>query len=133
MSLREALVHSRNLVSIRLLQAIGIDYTRDYVPRFGLPGDRLPNNLTMALGTAVFTPLEMARGYATIANGGFMIDPYLITEVRDVVGKVLYAATPKHACLDRKSGVEGKSVSVRLDLGGRSIIKKKKKTNVKNL
>ncbi|HEY9545746.1 MAG TPA: penicillin-binding protein 1A [Solimonas sp.] len=100
MSLREALVHSRNLVSIRLLQAIGIDYTRDYVPRFGLPGDRLPNNLTMALGTAVFTPLEMARGYATIANGGFMIDPYLITEVRDVDGKVLYAATPKHACLD---------------------------------
>src|SRR3546814_18604744 len=100
MSLREALVHSRNLVSIRLLQAIGIDYTRDYVPRFGLPGDRLPNNLTMALGTAVFTPLEMARGYATIANGGFMIDPYLITEVRDVHGQVLYAAPPKHASLD---------------------------------
>lgn len=100
MSLREALVHSRNLVSIRLLQAIGIDYTRDYVPRFGLPADRLPNNLTMALGTAVFTPMEMARGYATIANGGFMIDPYLITEVRDVDGKSLYTAAPKHACVD---------------------------------
>lgn len=98
MSLREALVHSRNLVSIRLLQAIGIDYTRQYVPRFGLPGDRLPDNLTMALGTAVFTPLEMARGYATIANGGFLIDPYLVSEVRDANGEVLYHATPKRAC-----------------------------------
>ncbi|NGY06496.1 penicillin-binding protein 1A [Solimonas terrae] len=100
MSLREALVHSRNLVSIRLLQAIGIDYTRQYVPRFGLPGDRLPDNLTMALGTAVFTPLEMARGYATIANGGFVIDPYLVSEVRDADGQVLYKAAPKHACPD---------------------------------
>lgn len=102
MSLREALVHSRNLVSIRLLQSIGIDYTRDYVPRFGLPADRLPNNLTMALGTAVFTPLEMARGYATIANGGFVVDPYLIAEVRDIDGKALYTATPKRACTDCK-------------------------------
>jgi penicillin-binding protein 1A len=98
MSLREALVHSRNLVSIRLLQAIGIDYTRQYVPRFGLPGDRLPDNLTMALGTAVFTPLEMARGYATIANGGFLIDPYLVSEVHDANGQILYRATPKRAC-----------------------------------
>ncbi|WP_020647835.1 penicillin-binding protein 1A [Solimonas variicoloris] len=98
MRLREALVQSRNLVSIRLLQAIGIDYARQYVPRFGIPADRLPNDLTMALGSAVFTPLEMARGYATIANGGFVVDPYFVAEIRDARGQVLYAAHPKRAC-----------------------------------
>ena len=63
MRLREALVQSRNLVSIRLLMGIGIDTALDFIPRFGLPADRLPRDLTMALGSAVFTPLEMAHGY----------------------------------------------------------------------
>ncbi len=98
MRLREALVQSRNLVSIRLLQAIGLDYTRDYVARFGLDRERLPRDLTMALGTAVYTPLELARGYATIANGGFVIDPWFIEEVRDGSGAVLFKAVPKRAC-----------------------------------
>ncbi|TJY58338.1 penicillin-binding protein 1A [Sinimarinibacterium sp. CAU 1509] len=98
MRLREALVQSRNLVSIRLLQAIGLNYARDYIPRFGLPADRLPNDLTMALGSAVFTPLEMARGYSTIANGGFVIDPYFIDSVRDNHGSELFRAKPKRAC-----------------------------------
>src|SRR6185503_12511812 len=62
MRMREALVQSRNLVSIRLLMAIGVDYARDYVARFGVPQDRLPHDLTMALGSAVLTPLEQARG-----------------------------------------------------------------------
>ncbi|MGH8447119.1 MAG: penicillin-binding protein 1A [Solimonas sp.] len=100
MRLREALVQSRNLVSIRLLQAIGLDYARQYIPRFGIPGDRLPKDLTMALGSAVFTPLEMARGYSTIANGGFVIDPYVLAEVRDASGQVLFAAKPKRACAE---------------------------------
>ena len=98
MRLREALVQSRNLVSIRLLQSIGLDYARKFIPRFGLPADRLPNDLTMALGSAVFTPLEMARAYATIANGGFVVDPYFISEVRDAAGTVLFKAKPKRAC-----------------------------------
>ncbi|MDD3765049.1 MAG: penicillin-binding protein 1A [Nevskiales bacterium] len=98
MRLREALVQSRNLVSIRLLQAIGIDYARDFIPRFGLPADRLPHDLTMALGSAVFTPLEMARAYATIANGGFVIDPYFISEIRDNRGEVVFRAVPRRAC-----------------------------------
>lgn len=100
MRLREALVQSRNLVSIRLLQAIGVDYAREFIPRFGLPPDRLPRDLTMALGSAVFTPQEMARGYATIANGGFLVDPYLIDEIRDSTGAVLYKARPKRACAE---------------------------------
>ncbi len=100
MRLREALVQSRNLVSIRLLQAIGVDYAREFIPRFGLPRDRLPHDLTMALGSAVFTPQEMARAYATIANGGFLVDPYLVSEIRDSTGAVLFKARPKRACAE---------------------------------
>ncbi len=98
MRLREALVQSRNLVSIRLLQAIGISTGLDYIPRFGLPADRLPRDLTLSLGSAVFTPLEMARGYATLANGGFVVDPWFILEVRDNSGQVVERARPKRAC-----------------------------------
>ena len=98
MRMREALVQSRNLVSIRILMAIGLDYARDFVPRFGLPADRIPRDLTMALGSAVYTPLELARGYATIANGGFLIDPYFIREIRDASGQVIFKASPKLAC-----------------------------------
>src|SRR5690606_5817098 len=98
MRLREALVQSRNLVSIRLLMGMGIDAALDYIPRFGLPAERLPRDLTMALGSAVFTPLEMARAYATIANGGFAADPYVIVEVRDSRGEVIERAQPRRAC-----------------------------------
>ncbi|HEY0975453.1 MAG TPA: penicillin-binding protein 1A [Solimonas sp.] len=100
MRLREALVQSRNLVSIRLLQAIGLNYARDYAARFGLPIERLPRDLTMSLGTAVYTPLELARGYATIANGGFVVDPWFILELRDAAGNVLAKARPKRACAE---------------------------------
>lgn len=100
MRLREALVESRNLVSIRLLQSIGLNFAREYIGRFGLPADRLPADLTIALGSAVFTPLELARGYSTIANGGFVVDPWFIDEVRDGAGTVLFKARPKRACLE---------------------------------
>lgn len=98
MRMREALVQSRNMVSIRLLMAIGIPYARDYIPRFGMQADRIPQDLTMALGTAVYTPLEQARGYATIANGGFLIEPYFIKEVRDASGAIISQTSPKIAC-----------------------------------
>lgn len=96
--LREALVQSRNLVSVRLLQAIGIDAAREYVTRFGMDRDRLPRDLTMALGSAVFTPMELARCYATIANGGFLIEPYFVREIRDGSGQIVFSALPKRAC-----------------------------------
>lgn len=98
MRMREALVQSRNLVSIRILMALGINTARDFIPKFGLPADRIPKDLTMALGSAVYTPLELARGYATIANGGYLIDPYFIREIRDASGNTLFKATPKVAC-----------------------------------
>jgi penicillin-binding protein 1A len=104
MRLREALVQSRNLVSIRLLQAVGLDTAREYMSRFGFPLERLPNDLTIALGSAAFTPMEMARGYAVLANGGFLVDPYLIDEIRDSSGQILFKAKPRLACPECEAG-----------------------------
>lgn len=98
MRMREALVQSRNLVSIRILMALGINTARDFIPKFGLAADRIPKDLTMALGSAVYTPLELARAYATIANGGYLVDPYFIREIRDASGNIIFKANPKVAC-----------------------------------
>ncbi|MEK1905712.1 MAG: penicillin-binding protein 1A [Pseudomonas sp.] len=92
--LREALYKSRNLVSIRLLQSIGIDYALDYVSRFGFNRDELPRNLSLALGTANLTPLEIASGWTTFANGGYKVQPYLIERIYDRNGKPLFIANP---------------------------------------
>ncbi|WP_263143851.1 penicillin-binding protein 1A [Pseudomonas sp. RIT-PI-AD] len=92
--LREALYKSRNLVSIRLLQAIGIDYAVDYISRFGFNKQELPHNLSMALGTATLTPLEIAGGWSTFANGGYKVQPYLVDRIDSREGKPLYIANP---------------------------------------
>ncbi|GLK91503.1 penicillin-binding protein 1A [Pseudomonas turukhanskensis] len=95
--LREALYKSRNLVSIRLLQAIGIDYALDYVSRFGFNKQDLPRNLSMALGTANLAPVEIAGGWSTFANGGYKIQPYLIQSIHSRNGDPLYIANPPSA------------------------------------
>jgi penicillin-binding protein 1A len=96
--LREALVHSRNLVSVRLMRAIGGEYTWNYVTRFGFDKSQLPNDLTLALGTAELSPLQVAVGYATFANGGFKVSAYTIDRVEDASGKLLMQSTPAIAC-----------------------------------
>jgi penicillin-binding protein 1A len=98
MRLREAMVHSRNLVSVRLMRAIGGDYTWNYVTRFGFDKSQLPNDLTLALGTAELSPLQVAIGYSTFANGGFKVSSYYIDRVEDSSGKVLLQANPAVAC-----------------------------------
>ena len=98
--LREALVFSRNLVSVRLMRAIGGDYTRNYVTRFGFDKSQLPNDLTLALGTAELSPLQVAVGYATFANGGYKVTPYTIDRIEDANGKVLRQADPALACFE---------------------------------
>jgi penicillin-binding protein 1A len=92
--LREALYKSRNLVSIRLLQTIGIDYTLDYISTFGFNRQELPRNLSLALGTAGLTPLEIAGGWSAFANGGRKIQPYLIERIDRRDGKPLFIANP---------------------------------------
>src|SRR5450631_2799961 len=96
--LRDALVHSRNLVSVRLMRAIGGQYTRDYVTRFGFDKSQLPDDLTLALGTAELSPLQVAIGYSAFANGGFKVGSYYIDHVEDANGKVLQRANPAIAC-----------------------------------
>ncbi len=98
--LREALIHSRNLVSIRLLRAIGIDYAIDYLSRFGFDPQSLPRGLSLALGSAEVTPLELVRGYAVFANGGHLVQPYFIERIEDLDGTVLWKAEPQRACRD---------------------------------
>ncbi|MBF6058754.1 penicillin-binding protein 1A [Thiomicrorhabdus heinhorstiae] len=98
--LRKALAYSRNLVSIRLMQKVGIDNAIGYFQNFGYPLNELNQHkdLSLALGSAQFTPWEVARAYATFANTGYLIDPYIIQEVRNYNGEVLYQAKPKQAC-----------------------------------
>jgi penicillin-binding protein 1A len=98
--LRDALVHSRNLVSVRLMRAIGGDYTWNYVTRFGFDKSQLPNDLTLALGTAQLSPLQVAIGYATFANGGYKVSAYTIDRIEDASGKVLQQADPALACFE---------------------------------
>jgi penicillin-binding protein 1A len=94
MRLRQGLAKSKNLVSIRILQAIGPAYARDWVTRFGFEADRHPAYLTMALGAGSVTPWQMLSAYGVFANGGYHVNPYLIAKVTDSNGKVLMEAKP---------------------------------------
>jgi len=87
--LRQALTKSKNMVSIRVLQAIGPSYAQDYITRFGFAAKDHPAYLTMALGAGSVTPWQMATAYAVFANGGYRVKPNLITKIVDQHGKVL--------------------------------------------
>ena len=97
-TLREALAKSRNLVSIRLLRSIGVNYAIDFATRFGFPKENLPPNLTLALGTAMTTPMEMATAYSAFANGGYKINSYFITRIEDRDHRVLFKETSPRIC-----------------------------------
>ncbi|MGC3981262.1 MAG: penicillin-binding protein 1A [Steroidobacteraceae bacterium] len=101
--IREALVRSRNLVSIRLISTLGTAYATDYIKRFGFSSEQLPQNLSLALGATQVAPLEMARGYAVFANGGMRVEPYLIDRVIGGMGELIYTADPLTACADCES------------------------------
>ena len=96
---REGLYRSRNLVSIRLLQRTGISYATDFISRFGLSKSSLPNNLSLALGSASQTPLDIAQGYSVIANGGFEVMPHLVERVVQQGKNVMVTNAPV-ACRD---------------------------------
>ncbi|AKS06818.1 peptidase [Pseudomonas trivialis] len=103
--IREALYKSRNLVSIRLLQAMGVGKTIDYMTRFGFAKSDLPPNLSLALGTATLTPMEIATGWSTFANGGYKIAPYLIDKIESRNGDTLFTANPPRVPGDVVNGV----------------------------
>lgn len=92
--LREALTHSRNLVSIRILRDIGVGYVRNFAGRFGFNPATLPNNLSLSLGSGSANPYQMATAYSVFANGGYSVTPYFIERITSASGKELFKANP---------------------------------------
>jgi penicillin-binding protein 1A len=89
MSLRTGLAKSKNMISIRVLQAVGARNAQEWITRFGFDEDKHPAYLTMALGAGSVTPMQMATAYSVFANGGYLVQPHLITRITDPKGKVL--------------------------------------------
>ena len=94
MSMRRGLAKSKNMISIRILQSVGAQNAQDWITRFRFEADKHPPYLTMALGAGSVTPLQMVTGYSVFANGGYRVNPYLITKVTDQMGKVLSEFKP---------------------------------------
>ncbi|MEW6703534.1 MAG: penicillin-binding protein 1A [Pseudomonadota bacterium] len=94
MALRRALAKSKNMVSIRILQAIGPQYAQEWITRFGFEPEKHPAYLTMALGAGSVTPMQMATAYSVFANGGYRVAPMLVAKLTDTKGRVLYEAKP---------------------------------------
>jgi penicillin-binding protein 1A len=93
-TMRQALTHSKNVPSVRLLRAVGVDHASKYLAKFGFTPEKHPRNLTLALGTGAVTPLQMAGAYAVFANGGYQVKPYLIASIKEAGGSVLSATVP---------------------------------------
>ncbi len=96
--LREALVHSRNLVTVRVVRQLGIQTAIDYASKFGFDAEDMPKDMTIALGSLPATPLEMVSAYAVFANGGYKVDAYFIDRIEDAAGQVVYQSRPRVVC-----------------------------------
>ena len=96
--LREALVHSRNLVTVRVVRRLGIQTAIDYAAKFGFNPEDMPQDMTIALGSLPATPLQMATAYAVFANGGYRVDSYFIERIEDASGQVVYQGKPMVVC-----------------------------------
>ncbi|WP_260998221.1 penicillin-binding protein 1A [Thalassolituus hydrocarboniclasticus] len=96
--LRQALYKSQNLVSIRILKQVGPSRAVNYIEPFGFPRSKLNADLSLALGASAVTPMELATGYCVLANGGYAVDPYLISRIEDSNGNILFTATPRTVC-----------------------------------
>ncbi|MDP3707399.1 MAG: penicillin-binding transpeptidase domain-containing protein, partial [Polaromonas sp.] len=94
MSVRTGLKKSKNMISIRILQSIGAPYAQNWITRFGFEADKHPAYLTMALGAGSVTPMQMVTGYSVFANGGYRVNPYLVTKITDQRGNVLLETKP---------------------------------------
>ena len=105
--LREAMIHSRNLISVRIVMDLGVQPTIDYVTDFGFQRSQIPNGPSMALGSASITPLDLAAAYAVFANGGFDIDPYFIHAIIDDQGRELPLLPRPLACRECEDGNAG--------------------------
>lgn len=116
LTMRQGLYKSKNMVSIRIMQAVGPKYVQDYVTRFGFDRSRQPAVLPLALGAGSVTPLQLAGGFAVFANGGYRVPPYLIDHVTDSSGKVIMRARPTVAGDVAARAVDPRTVYVMNDL-----------------
>jgi penicillin-binding protein 1A len=98
--MRVALAKSRNLAVINLIDRMGIDYTRDFLQRFGYTMEDMPRNYGLALGGGSSTPLQLAAAYAVFANGGYKVEPHVVSRIEDTAGNLLYEADAPRACVD---------------------------------
>ena len=96
--LRQGLGQSKNVVMVRAMRAMGVDYAAEYLQRFGFPAQNIVHTESLALGSASFTPMQLVRGYAVLANGGYLVDPYFITKIEDDNGNTVFEAKPKVVC-----------------------------------
>ncbi|MDR3503350.1 MAG: penicillin-binding protein 1A [Legionella sp.] len=112
--LKQALVQSKNLVSIRILDDIGINYSIDFLTRFGFNKKTLPRGLSLALGSLSISPMDLTAAYAVFANGGYKVEPYLIDHITDKDGKVLLQAKPSVACTQCDTSVDHSALAPRV-------------------
>ncbi|MDJ0089471.1 penicillin-binding protein 1A [Pantoea allii] len=96
--LRQGLGQSKNVVMVRAMRAMGVDYAAEYLQRFGFPAQNIVHTESLALGAASFTPLQVVRGYSVMANGGFLIDPYFISKIENEQGQTVFEEKPRIAC-----------------------------------
>jgi len=115
-SMRKGLMKSKNMVSIRILQRIGAKYGQEYAMRFGFDADKNPPYLTLALGAGAVTPLQMVGAYSVFANGGYKVNPYLISKITDANGKVLSEVKPDRAGDETNRVIDGRNAFIMDDM-----------------
>lgn len=115
MSMRRGLAKSKNMVSIRVLQSVGADNAQNWLTRFGFEAEKHPPYLTMALGAGSVTPMQMATGYAVFANGGYRVNPFVISKITDQKGKVLLDFKPP-ALDESMRGIDARNAFVMTSL-----------------
>lgn len=132
MRMRQALAKSKNMVSIRILQSIGPRYAQEYITRFGFMADKHPPYLTMALGAGAVTPWQMAGAYAVFANGGYAINPYVISKIVDGDGKLIAQAQPLRAGENAPQAIDPRNAFI-MDSLMKEVVKAGTATKAKTL
>jgi penicillin-binding protein 1A len=122
MRMRTGLAKSKNMVSIRILQNIGSQYAQDYISRFGFDPEKNPPYMTMALGAGSATPLQMVGAFSVFANGGFKVEPYIVSRITDQDGKVLAQARPNKAGDESIRAIDGRNAFI-MDIMLRDVVK----------
>lgn len=129
LTLRQSLMRSNNLITVRMLRDLGVDYVHNYIKRFGFEEERHPKSLSLALGSGTVTPLQMTRAYASFANGGVLVEPYLIDKIIDQNGAVIFdhdtlTRPPMRYALSTMQRVMEPSTAFLMDSALKSVIKR---------